>query len=124
MDALYRGIAFASLVLHLLWLVWVLLGWVVTRGRPVLRGLHILSLGWGMLVSVFPWTCPLTYAETSFQMRAGLDGYDKSFLEHYVELLVYPDVPPRALMIGAVSVCVAILCVHLQRYRRRTSPRW
>jgi hypothetical protein len=34
-------LAEAVLFLHLLWRVWVLLGWTVTRCRPVLRTLHI-----------------------------------------------------------------------------------
>ena len=34
----------AVLFLHLLWCGWVLLGWTVTRCRPLLRTLHIASL--------------------------------------------------------------------------------
>lgn len=121
---LWRTLAFLALLLHAAWLVWILLGWLVTRGRPVLRWLHIGSLGWGIVVSVIPWTCPLTWAENYFQRRAGLQPYDKSFLEHYVELLVYPDVSQTLLMWSAVAVCLAILAIYTRRFAHRVSGVW
>jgi hypothetical protein len=122
--SIWRILAFVALAVHLAWHVWILLGWLVTRRCALLRWLHIGSLAWGIVVSVFPWTCPLTWAERYCERRAGLQPYEKSFLEHYVELLVYPDVPPRLLMWSAVAVCVAILGVYLRRYSRRAASGW
>ena len=124
MFSVYRALAFVALLLHLLWLAWILLGWLVTRRRPLLRWLHIGSLMWGIVVSVLPWTCPLTFAEIYFERRAGLVPYEKSFLEHYVELLVYPDVNQTLLMVCAVAACVLILGVHVYRLSRRDSRGW
>ena len=56
--------------------------------------------------------------------RAGITPYKKSFLEHYVELLVYPDVPPRLLMWSAVAVCVLILAAYIRRYMRKADGTW
>jgi len=120
----WRILAFVTLALHLAWLVWILLGWLVTRRRVLLRWLHILSLLWGIVISVFPWTCPLTYAEIYFERRAGTNPYEKSFLEHYVELLVYPNVPPRLLMWSAVAVCLLILGTYVRRYMRKADDAW
>lgn len=111
--------ALATLALHLLWLVWLLLGWTVTRGRPVLRWLHIASLLYGIVISVAPWFCPLTHAEQYFQRRAGLEPYETSFLEHYFESLIYPDVNQTLLMWTAVAVCGAILGVYVVRFVKR-----
>lgn len=121
---IFRVLAFLTLALHLAWLVWIVLGWLVTRRRPLLRWLHILSLLWGIVISVFPWTCPLTYAEIYFERRAGIAPYEKSFLEHYAELLVYPDVPPRLLMWSAVAVCLLILGIYLRRYVQKADDAW
>lgn len=64
----------AVLFLHLLWCAWVLLGWTVTRNRPVLRTLHIASLIYAIVVESVPWLpCPLTLAETSLEARAGIE---------------------------------------------------
>jgi len=119
--SVYRILALATLVLHLVWLVWVLCGWLATRGRPVLRWLHIGSLVYGILISVAGWLCPLTHAEQYFRRRAGVAPYEQSFLEHYLETVVYPDVPPALLLWGGVLVCVGILGVYIARFRRRDS---
>jgi len=121
---LYRFLSLAALALHLLWLVWLLLGWLVTRGRPWLRWAHILSLGWGILISIFPWTCPLTHVEVYFDRQAGLKGYQKSFLEHYAEQLIYPDVPQRVLMGVAVAACLLILGIYVRRFQRKRNGIW
>src|SRR5258707_15860522 len=47
-----RIAAEAVLFLHVLWCVWVLLGWTVTRGRRVLRMLHIASLAYAIVIQL------------------------------------------------------------------------
>lgn len=115
----FRILAMATLVLHLVWLVWVLGGWLVTRGRPVLRWLHIASLVYGALISVFGWTCPLTHAEVFFQRRAGIASYQQGFIEHYLEAVIYPDVPQTLLAWAGAAVCAGILVVYVVRFRQR-----
>ena len=66
---MYAFGAAAMLVLHLAWLVFVIFGALVTRGRPVLTGLHLAALLWGIAVEVGPWPCPLTAAEQYFQQQ-------------------------------------------------------
>ena len=46
---LYSALATAMLFLHALFILWVVFGALVTRSRPILRWLHILSLIWGIL---------------------------------------------------------------------------
>lgn len=122
--SLYRLLSLATLALHLLWLVWLLLGWLLTRGRPWLRWAHILSLVWGILISIFPWTCPLTHAEVYFDRQAGLAGFHKSFLEHYAERIIYPNVPAGLLMGIAIAVCIFILGIYVRRFRRKRNGIW
>jgi Protein of Unknown function (DUF2784) len=119
----YRALAVAVLAVHLGWIVWVMFGWVVTRNRPVLRWLHILSLVYSILIENLPWSCPLTVAETRLEALAGIQPYHEPFLVHYLEALVYPDVPARALAWSASAVCVAILGVYGLRLRRRSAGR-
>ena len=121
---LYRILAFAALALHLAWMAWVVLGWLVTRNRPVLRWLHVASLLYSIVIMISPWPCPLTLAEQWSEARAGLQPYQKSFLEHYLESMVYPDLPPGLLTWCAVSACVLILGIYAWRFRRRAVGRW
>jgi Protein of Unknown function (DUF2784) len=60
---LYYVLACAVMALHALFIAWVIFGAALTSRRPLLRSLHIASLGWGLLVKVLPWSCPLTALE-------------------------------------------------------------
>ncbi len=116
----------AALVLlaHLAWILWVMLGWVFTRHRPVWTALHIASLAWGIAVEVGPWPCPLTAVEQSLEARAGSTPYRGGFIVHYLDALVYPNVPYALLTWVGGGVCVAILCIYVFRlWSARTHPR-
>jgi Protein of Unknown function (DUF2784) len=106
---------------HLLWCGWVLLGWTVTRYRPLLRTLHIASLVYAMVIELLPWPpCPLTMAETWLETRAGIEPAHGPFLVRVLDAVVYPDLPDWLVVGCAVLVCLAILSVYLRRYVRRT----
>ena len=120
----FRLLALAALALHLVWILWVLLGWLVTRNRPWRRGLHIGSLGYSLLLEIFSWPCPLTLAEQFFLRRAGLEPYEGGFLLHYLQALIYPDIPPAVLTWAASLVCLSILGVYALRFRRRDGAGW
>jgi hypothetical protein len=121
----YQTLAVGVLALHLLWIVWVISGVWVTRGRPASRCLHIASLVYSILIEILPWPpCPLTLAEQWLEGHAGVRPYHEPFLVHYLEALIYPDIP-EALLIGcAVAVCVFNLGVYILRYRRRHAADW
>ena len=112
---LYEVAAAGVLVLHLLWLLFVIFGGLITRGRPALTVLHIAALAWGIAVEVGSWPCPLTAAEQHLQTRAGMTAYTQSFLVHYLDRLVYPDIPETVLVSCAVAVCVFNLAVYVRR---------
>lgn len=124
MAGVYHFGAVLILALHLVWILWVVLGWLATRNRPWLRWLHLLSLSYGILLEVLFWTCPLTYAEQWLLRRAGRASYAESFLVHYLEAVIYPDISPLLLTGGSVAVCVLVLGIYLRRFSRRTSPGW
>jgi len=108
--------------MHLLWCVWVLLGWTVTRCRPLLRTLHIASLIYAMVVESVAWLqCPLTVAETWLETRAGVEPAHGPFLVRVLDAVVYPDLPQWLVVGGAVVVCTGILCVYLRRWLHRTA---
>jgi hypothetical protein len=121
----YHALAVATLTLHLLWILWVIFGSLLTRGRPALRWLHILSLIYSILIETLLWPpCPLTVLEAWLEARAGATPYRGSFLGHYLEAIVYPDVPLSLLIAGAVVVCLLNLRVYAFRYRHRTMTGW
>lgn len=120
----FQTLAVLVLALHLLFIGWVLLGWLLTRRRPWLRWAHILSLFYGVVIETGPWPCPLTLLENYFLERAGIAPYREPFLVHYLEAVVYPDVSPALLTWCAVAVCAFILAIYVRRFHRRTAEGW
>ena len=113
------------MALHALFILWVIFGAILTRCRPLLRWLHIASLVWGISIEVLPyWSCPLTLAENWLQLRAGVTPYQGGFLLHYLDMFVYPNVPPVLLTVAAVVVGIVNIGIYGQRFRRRGSLGW
>jgi hypothetical protein len=115
----YSVLAGVVLTLHLLFILWIAFGAIVTRRRVVLRWLHLGSLVWGILIDILPWTCPLTWAENWLETQAGIAPYQGGFLLHYLDALVYPDIPPGLLTAFGVAVCVVNLGIYAVRFHRR-----
>ena len=111
-PGIYSALAVCVLFLHALFIVWVIFGGFVTRSRPILRWLHIASLLWGILTELLPWPCPLTALENWLEAKAGLEPYQGGFLLHYLDKLVYPDIPPTVLTVAGVLVCVLNLALY------------
>lgn len=111
-------VAVLILAAHLIWLALIIFGAFWTRGRPVWSGLHILALVWGIVVEVGPWPCPLTLAEQFFEARAGSSLYQGGFLLHYLDAIVYPNLPDWVVTCAGVAVCALNLGIYGWRFRK------
>jgi Protein of Unknown function (DUF2784) len=115
----YYALACAVMAIHALFIIWVIFGAVVIgRHHPLLRWLHIASLFWGVWIEAGPWPCPLTEVENWLELRAGVDPYHGGFLLHYLDRIVYPNIPPVWLTEAAVVVAIFNLGVYARRYLR------
>ena len=108
----YSALAVSVLFLHVLFILWVVFGALLTRSRPMLRWLHIASLVWGILTELLPWPCPLTLLENWLERSAGVEPAQGGFLLHYLDKLVYPDISSTMLTIAAVIVCGLNLAIY------------
>ena len=115
----YGFLATLVLEIHVAWIVWVIFGWLAARARRVLRWIHFGSLIYGIVIEIAPWPCPLTLLEQWLESEAGITTYRQPFLVHYLEALVYPDVPAPLLISCAVLVCGVNLLLHVRRMLRR-----
>src|SRR5215467_11735757 len=120
-PSIYSGLAVFVLLLHVLFIVWVVFGALVTRSRPVLRWLHIISLIWGILTELTPWPCPLTLLENWLEQKAGVEPYQGGFLLHYLDKVVYPDISATVLTVTGVIVCAFNLVLYGRRAWRTLS---
>lgn len=121
---IYRVLADAAMTLHLLFLVYVLLGGFLAWRRPRALYPHAAVMVYGLAITVIDFDCPLTPIEQEMRLRAGQAGLEPTgFIDTYIEGVVYPAeyiVPARILtvLVIAVSWAGALLAA-----RRRTRLR-
>ncbi|MCF5709787.1 DUF2784 family protein [Pseudomonas syringae] len=120
---IYRVAADAVVLFHLLFIVFVLLGGLLVLIRPWMALMHVPAMVWGALVEFLHLYCPLTPLENALRNRAGEQGYDGGFIEHYLIALIYPSglTPQIQLWLGSIVVLVngAIYAVLLVRGVRK-----
>ncbi|SRR5712692_4047464 len=119
MTAAYSALAAGVLSLHVLFILWVTFGALIARTRPLLRWVHITCLIWGILIEVLPWPCPLTLLENWLESRAGVAPYQGGFLLHYLDALVYPNIPPVLLTVVGIVVCTLNLALYARTFLGR-----
>jgi hypothetical protein len=115
MTVVFQILAPLVVAIHLLWILWVITGVRWTRGHPWLTALHVASLVWGIIVEIFPVNCPLTLSEQALEACAGMRPWAGSFLLHYLDAIVYPDLPVSLLIALGVIVCGSNLLIYAWR---------
>lgn len=116
---MYIAFAILILTLHVVFILWVIFGALLTRGSPLYTALHMVSFAWALLIEIVPWSCPLTLAENWFEMHAGIAPYQGGFVLHYLDALVYPNLPPLLLTAAAAVVFAVNVAVYARRWRSR-----
>ncbi|MGD0485195.1 MAG: DUF2784 domain-containing protein [Gemmatimonadales bacterium] len=120
-----RLLADAVVLVHLVYILFVLLGALLVRHRPLIALPHLAAVAWGVYVAAMARVCPLTPLEVALRVRAGEAGYHGGFIEHYVLPVLYPGGLTRGILAaeaaGVVVVNVA-LYAWVWRARRRERP--
>jgi hypothetical protein len=102
-QTFYLLAADAMLVLHVLFVAFVVAGLVVILAGGLLkwswvrnrafRIAHLVAIGIVVLQSWFGMICPLTTIEMTLRARAGDATYAGSFIAHWLESLLYYQAP-------------------------------
>jgi hypothetical protein len=86
----YGFLADLVVIVHAMFVLFVVLGGLFVPRRRWLAWFHLPAAVWGVVIELGGWICPLTYLENYFRRLAGESGYSVSFIEHYLEPLLYP----------------------------------
>ena len=87
---LSRLIADLALILHFLFILFVIFGGLLVFKWSRFVCVHIPCTIWGALLEIYRWSCPLTYLENYFRKQAGISGYPGGFIENYLLPIIYP----------------------------------
>jgi hypothetical protein len=112
-------LADAVLVLHALFIAWVVAGGLAVWRWPRLAWLHLPTLIWGVWIEFSGAICPLTPLEQSLRRAAGQAGYQGGFIEHYLTAAIYPEglTPGVQAALGAVLLAINLALYALVALR-------
>ena len=119
----YKIIADIIVVIHFIWIIFMLLGFFLTIygffrkeffDWWLFRTLHLSGILFVGLLTALQRFCPLTILENLSRAKYSLEAtYPGSFIVHYIEKLVYPDVNQTLLRVGTVIVALFVLIMYI-----------
>ena len=118
---IYRTLARAVAALHLAFVLFVVLGGVLTMRWPALAWIHVPAVIWAVATLAFDFPCPLTLLEKFFLRKDGSEPYPEGFLQHHVfRPLTLPEHTHRVDILLGVGVLVLVIVVYVFAFMSRT----
>jgi len=104
----FRVLADVTVLLHLTFVVFVVLGGLLVARWPPVAWVHLPAAAWGAWVEFAGWVCPLTPLENWLRTQGGGLADSSSFIEHYLMPLLYPSSLSRELQyaLGALVLLI------------------
>lgn len=126
----YRVLAELVTVTHFAFVLFVVLGGLLTFRWPAIAWLHIPAALWGAFIEFSGRICPLTPLEVWLRQESGATGYTGGFVEQYLIPILYPvdlDTETQLLLGAAVVVINGViygaLVARLLRRRQKALSR-
>ncbi len=119
---LFRVLADIIILVHLLWILFLIGG--AYWGRK--NGVVILVQGTGLIFAVtsqiLGWYCPLTHLEVWLREKQGTaQVYPGSFIAHYAERLVYVDISPAIIFVSTIVLIIVNMWIYTMAFRKTKS---
>ncbi len=121
---IYHLLADLVVVIHLLFVFFVMLGGLFVLRWRFFAWIHIPAVFWAALIEFSGWICPLTPLENHLRIKGGSSGYESGFVEHYIIPLLYPAQLTRTMQIVlGLLVMVVNLVIYLWVWHRYGTKR-
>ncbi len=115
----YRILADLVVLLHLLFILFVIAGGFFALRRGYIVLLHLPAVLWGVYIEFSRNICPLTPLENHLRRLAGSEGFSTGFIEHYLLPIIYPAGLTGEIQVALGLVVLAInLIVYFFLFRR------
>lgn len=118
---LYRFLADAIIIIHLIFILFVILGGLLALRNKRWSIVHLPAVLWAAAIEFKGWICPLTPLENWFREKGGNAIYQGDFIEHYLLPIIYPADLTRGLQIffglSAIIINIAVYVWVLNKIR-------
>jgi hypothetical protein len=106
---MYEFLATLTLIVHFLFLLFVILGGLLFFIKPWILYFHIPAFFYGVYVELTQSICPLTYLENYFLTKANLATYTTTFIQNYLYAIIYPINLTKEIQI---SLAITLLIIN------------
>lgn len=121
---IYLILADLLVIVHLLFIIFALLGGLLLIWRGSLIFVHLPAAIWAALISFKGWICPLTPLENYLRGAAGTEGYQEGFIGHYLIPIIYPSsLTLNIQLLLAILVIFINLCIYSFVYYKYMAKR-
>ena len=128
----YLWVADGLLVVHASFVAFVVLGFAAIllgivlhwdwTTRPGFRITHLLAIGFVVLQAWFGRVCPLTVWEAELRRRAGVPTYESTFVEYWLQRLIFYEAEPWVFVVAYTGFGFAVLLTFVLAPPRRSRP--
>lgn len=87
---MYHLLADVAIVVHFLFILFVVAGGLLTLHQPRAAWLHLPAACWGAFIEFAGWICPLTPLENHLRRLGGEASYTGDFVTRYLIPVIYP----------------------------------
>ncbi len=117
-----RVLADVVVVVHLLWVLFLIFGgWWGRTYRPVML-VHVTGLAFAVISQLGGWYCPLTYLESWLRsLQEPAAAYPGSFIAHYAERFVYLEISPSAVFVLTIVLILVQAWLYCKAFRRQAA---
>ena len=118
---IYTLIADILVILHFIFILFTIFGGFLVFKWKKISYIHITAVIWAVLIEIKGWICPLTPLEQKFRDLSGYGGYKESFIEHYIEPLIYPQGLTKdisyilAILLIAINIAIYLALIYRKR---------
>lgn len=108
-------------LLHLLFILFVIFGGLLALKWPKIAWLHVPAALWGTLIEFCGWICPLTPLENALRRAGDRGAYSGGFIDNYIMPIIYPPGLTRETqwLLGAAVALLNIAVYALWLTRRK-----
>jgi hypothetical protein len=119
---LYGILADLVIVIHFLFITFVIAGGVLVWRWPRLAWIHLPAAIWGAVVELTGRICPLTPLENHLRRLGGSSSYSGGFIEQYLIPVIYPAnlTVSTQYVLGGIVIGVNLIIYFLIIRKQRT----
>lgn len=112
----YKFLADVVVVIHFLWILFLIIGAFWGKKYKFIKFLHLGGLSFALLIQIFNWHCPLTHLEIWLRSKHHTSSsYEGSFIIYYLEKLIYLEISPWIILTLTVILFFTNIAIYIRK---------